>query len=189
MSYYPSEPPTTLPDTPKPIKQLQEIYQRFIDTVTPYPIPRWTFTGCMFFLYCTRVFVIQGYHVISYILGIYLLNRLLGFISPKIDPETDPNGDILPTKSSEEFRPFMRRLPELKFWSSCTAAIVASVLCTGFPFLDIPVFWPILVMYFVALFYLTMKRQILHMIKYRYVPFTYGKPRHRSSASGANRKL
>ena len=30
-------------------------------------------------------------------------------------------------------------------------------------------------MYFVALFVLTMKRQIKHMIKYKYVPFSFGK--------------
>ncbi|VDO90165.1 unnamed protein product [Schistosoma mattheei] len=43
--------------------------------------------------------------------------------------------------------------------------------------MDIPVFWPILVMYFIMLFAIMMKKQIKHMIKYRYVPFTYGKPR------------
>ena len=40
---------------------------------------------------------------------------------------------------------------------------------------NIPVFWPILLMYFIALFFLTMKRQIKHMIKYKYVPFSFGK--------------
>ncbi|KRY20351.1 Protein RER1, partial [Trichinella patagoniensis] len=48
---------------------------------------------------------------------------------------------------------------------------------------DIPVFWPILVVYFIILFCLTMKRQIKHMIKYRYVPFSFGKPRHTGKAS------
>ena len=42
---------------------------------------------------------------------------------------------------------------------------------------NIPVFWPILLMYFIALFFLTMKRQIKHMIKYKYVPFSFGKTR------------
>merc|ERR1712018_654249 len=47
--------------------------------------------------------------------------------------------------------------------------------CTFFEALNIPVFWPILVMYFIILFTITMKRQIKHMIRYRYVPFTSGK--------------
>ena len=41
--------------------------------------------------------------------------------------------------------------------------------------LDVPVFWPILLCYWIVLFILTMKRQIMHMIKYKYVPFSTGK--------------
>ena len=41
-----------------------------------------------------------------------------------------------------------------------TRAIVISLICTFFPFLDIPVFWPILVVYFILLFTIMMKRQI-----------------------------
>lgn len=40
---------------------------------------------------------------------------------------------------------------------------------------DVPVFWPILLCYWLVLFVLTMKRQIMHMIKYKYVPFSFGK--------------
>ena len=40
---------------------------------------------------------------------------------------------------------------------------------------DVPVFWPILVLYFFALFFLTMKRQILHMRKHGYLPWSTGK--------------
>jgi len=40
---------------------------------------------------------------------------------------------------------------------------------------DVPVYWPILVMYFCVLFVLTMRRQLQHMIKYRYVPFDWGR--------------
>ncbi|CAI2724482.1 unnamed protein product [Schistosoma spindalis] len=121
-----------------------------------------------------------GYHVVTYVMGIFLLNRLIDFLSPKIVPETSTD-EVLPTKSSEEFRPFLRKLPELKFWNSCTICLFISIFCTFLSFLDVPVFWPILVMYFVLLFYVTMKRQISHMIKYRYLPFTYGKPRHQSN--------
>ena len=38
-----------------------------------------------------------------------------------------------------------------------------------------PVFWPILLMYWLVLLFVTMKRQIKHMIKYRYIPFSLGK--------------
>jgi hypothetical protein len=49
---------------------------------------------------------------------------------------------------------------------------------------NIPVFWPILLMYFFALFFLTMKRQIKHMIKYKYVPFSFGKTKYKSKDGG-----
>ena len=44
----------------------------------------------------------------------------LAFLSPKFDPaledEMDDEGPSLPTKADEEFKPFIRRLPEFKFW-------------------------------------------------------------------------
>lgn len=43
---------------------------------------------------------------------------------------------------------------------SCTRAIIIALICTFFDAFNIPVFWPILVMYFIILFVLTMKRQI-----------------------------
>ena len=46
---------------------------------------------------------------------------------------------------------------------------------TLFPIFDIPVFWPILLLYWLVLLFITMRRQIRHMIKYRYIPFSTGK--------------
>ena len=70
-------------------------------------------------------------------------------------------------------RPFARRLPEFKFWLSCTKAVLISLLLSFFSIFDVPVFWPILVLYFFVLFYVTMK--ITHMIKHKYVPWSFGK--------------
>lgn len=54
-------------------------------------------------------------------------------------------------------------------------SIVLGFTATFFAAFDIPVFWPILVMYWCVLFFVTMKKQILHMMKHRYVPFSWGK--------------
>lgn len=54
----------------------------------------------------------------------------------------------------------MRRLPEFKFWHSVMNSTMIAIFMTCFDALDIPVFWPILVLYFVTLFCVTMKRQI-----------------------------
>ena len=39
-------------------------------------------------------------------------------------------------------------------------AVFIGMICTFFEALNVPVFWPILVMYFIILFTITMKRQI-----------------------------
>ncbi len=39
---------------------------------------------------------------------------------------------------------------------------------TFFSVFDVPVFWPILLLYWLVLVFVTMKRQIRHMIKHRY---------------------
>jgi Rer1 family len=61
------------------------------------------------------------------------------------------------------------------FRYAITKALCIAFMMTFFSVFDVPVFWPILLCYWVVLFVLTMKRQILHMIKYKYVPFNLGK--------------
>jgi hypothetical protein len=102
---------------------------------------------------------------VAYSLGIYLLNLFLAFLQPKFDPSNeiidnemeDGAAGGLPTKQDEEFRPFIRRLPEFKFWYSATRAIVIGFACTFFSIFDVPVFWPVLVVYWLILFTLTSK--------------------------------
>jgi hypothetical protein len=97
---------------------------------------------------------------VAYALGIYLLNLFLAFLQPKFDPsndalDNDMEDGALPTKKDEEFRPFIRRLPEFKFWHSATRAVAISFLCSWFEVFNVPVFWPVLVMYWFMLFILT----------------------------------
>lgn len=66
-------------------------------------------------------------------------------------------GETLPTKQDEEFRPFVRRLPEFKFWVAATRAVAIGFFCTFFEMFNIPVFWPVLVVYWIILFSLTSK--------------------------------
>lgn len=61
--------------------------------------------------------------------AIYLLNLLLAFLQPKFDPSlqddlladeleggAEDTGAELPSQRDDEFRPFVRRLPEWQFW-------------------------------------------------------------------------
>jgi len=155
-------------------------YQYLLDKSSTHVMPRWAGFFVLLFIYWIRVYALGAFYIVTYGLGIYLLNQLIGFISPQFDPdmaEGDDLGGGLPTRDTEEYRPFARRLPEFKFWHSCTRAVVISFSLTFFGFVDIPVFWPILLMYFCVLFFVTMKRQIEHMIKYKYLPFSWGKPK------------
>lgn len=58
---------------------------------------------------------------------------------------------------------------------SFTKAFCIAFVMTFFSMFDVPVFWPILLCYWIVLFVLTMRRQIAHMIKYKYIPFNIGK--------------
>ncbi|CAG8512103.1 10826_t:CDS:2 [Diversispora eburnea] len=155
---------------------LDRRYQKFLDEATPYTVQRWLSTTFLLALFMFRIFLVQGFYIVTYALGIYLLNLFLAFLQPKFDPSlemdiaesnAEEEGPSLPTKADEEFRPFIRRLPEFKFWYSSTKAITISMICTFFSMFDVPVFWPILLIYFSILFAITMKRQIKHMIKYK----------------------
>ena len=138
----------------------------------------------------------QGWYIICYALGIYLLNLFLLFLQPKFDPSLEQeiqsqdieegNTDAGEGSSSshdngsnsDEFRPFIRRLPEFKFWYNAIRATTLGFVATWFEIFDVPVFWPILLIYFIVLFTLTMRRQIQHMIKYKYLPFDLGKAKY-----------
>jgi len=161
-------------------------YQQHLDRITPFVLYRWLSTAgvlCLFFL---RIVFAQGWYIVCYAHAIYLLNLLLAFLQPRFDPslqediladEVEGGGEemALPSSRDDEFRPFVRRLPEWQFWLSSTRATVIALFCTFSSAFDVPVYWPILVLYFCVLFVLTMRRQIQHMVKYKYIPFDLGR--------------
>ncbi|XP_063878661.1 protein RER1-like isoform X2 [Scylla paramamosain] len=171
-----------------PVGFVVQLYQHYLDKWTPHTASRWAFTLALIFGFMVRIMLRQGWYIVCYALGIYHLNLFLAFLTPKIDPafsHDDDDGPGLPTKANEEFRPFMRRLPEFKFWYSVTKSTLVAFFCTFFQVFNVPVFWPILVMYFITLFCITMKRQIKHMIKYKYLPFSLGKPRYQTQENSS----
>ncbi|KAL4440327.1 hypothetical protein ABPG75_003328 [Micractinium tetrahymenae] len=158
---------------PNPLQPLARRLQVLLDKSTPHTLYRWLGLVAVLLLYAVRVYLLKGFYIVTYALGIYNLNLLLGFLSPQANPELE--GPTLPSKADEEFRPFVRRLPEFKFWWSSLKALLMGFTATFFPMFGVPVFWPILLLYWFILFFVTMKRQIMHMIKYRYIPFSLGK--------------
>lgn len=101
------------------IYDASRLYQYYLDKTTPLSVYRWIGTFVLVVIYALRVYSVQGFYIVSYGLGIYILNLLIGFLSPLADPEMGgggSDGPLLPTKGSDEFKPFIRRLPEFKFW-------------------------------------------------------------------------
>uniref|UniRef100_A0A3B3SNU8 Protein RER1 n=1 Tax=Paramormyrops kingsleyae TaxID=1676925 RepID=A0A3B3SNU8_9TELE len=151
--------------------RLGQIYQSWLDKSTPFSAMRWIFTILLIVIYMIRVYLLQGWYIVTYALGIYHLNLFIAFLSPKVDPslleDTAPSFGVKHHSA----------LPVHRY--SATKGVVIAMVCTFFDAFNVPVFWPILVIYFIMLFCITMKRQIKHMIKYRYLPLTHGKRTYR----------
>merc|ERR1712000_238307 len=127
-------------------------HQRVLDDAVPHVGLRWIILVLCLGAYVMRIYHVvmyrpdtHGYHIVTYALGIYLLNLFVTFLQPRFDPalaekEAAENDDCsLPLKANEEFKPFIRRLPEFKFWVSAQRATVVCFTCTFFKVFDVPV--------------------------------------------------
>jgi len=163
----------------KNIFEKMEIYYNQIkDKIIIYKAERWGAVAILAIIYFIRIFRKQGYYALTYCIGIHFLNSFIGFISPLEDPEEGNLNDgdsFLPQKKNEEFRPFQRKVKEYSFWSVMFWTFIVAIPMTFFEAFNIPVFWPLLLVYFLMIFFLIMRRQIKHMIKYNYLPWDSGK--------------
>ena len=173
---------TEKPLSEKTLLEKISIYYNIInDKIIIFPLERWLVTAILLLIYIIRVVLTRGYACLTYCIGIHFLNSFIGFISPLEDPEEfDLNKDdsFLPHKNNEEYKPFYRKVKEFTFWNRVSITLIVSIFLTFFKGFDIPVFWPLLLVYFFLIFGLVMKRQIQHMIKYHYLPWDYAKTRY-----------
>lgn len=86
------------------------------DFLAPLIAPRWAFTATLFVLYLLRLWLHGGFYIVTYALGIYMLNLTVIFLMPQLEMEEEESEGLLPTRADDEFRPFMRKLPEFRFW-------------------------------------------------------------------------
>jgi hypothetical protein len=61
-------------------------YQYLMDKSSPLVMYRWIAFVVSFLCYGARVYSINGFFIVTYGLGIYLLNQLIGFLSPQVCP-------------------------------------------------------------------------------------------------------
>ena len=153
-------------------------HNKIKDQLIVYRNWRWGLVFILGIIYLIRIYTTKGYYALTYCIGIHLLNSFIGFISPLEDPEDEilsNNDSYLPQKKTEEFRPFQRKVKEYSFWSLMFWTFMISIPMTYFEAFNVPVFWPLLLAYFVFIFFLIMGRQIKHMMKYHYLPWDSGK--------------
>jgi len=158
------------PDLPNPCAWPTRVLQQVSDRLVPWRWCRWIALSIFVGALTARVVLIERQFFVAYVLAIYIFQQFLLFISPAIDDD-----ELHTMESGGEFRPFVRALSEFLLWQRSFCSTGAALLATFADFLDVDVDGHALVMYFVLLFFYTMRQQIQHMIKYRYVPWSGSK--------------
>ena len=59
-------------------------WQYILDKSSPQIALRWSLMAAATFAYALRVYLLNGWYIVTYGLGIYLLNQLIGFLSPQV---------------------------------------------------------------------------------------------------------
>ena len=78
---------------------------------------------------------------------------------------------------------------EFKFWVKSAKSLIVAFSMTFFPVFDVPVFWPHIIDVFHHVVHdQTMKQQLRHMIKHKYVPFSWGKQTYGKGGGGGKEK-
>uniref|UniRef100_A0A7S1QI52 Protein RER1 n=2 Tax=Neobodo designis TaxID=312471 RepID=A0A7S1QI52_NEODS len=162
------------------VRPAQITFQKLLDRSVPHTLGRWIGFACLLLLYILRVALHGGFYVVTYGMCVHLLYLLVLFLTP-LDAPADDDADadaVLASKAGDEFKPYVPKVQEFKVWYGMMRVVCIAFACTLFEVLDIPVFWPILLIYFVGLFMAQMSARIKHMIKFKYVPWDRKKPRY-----------
>ena len=61
-----------------------------MDKSTVHLYARWAVFATALLVYIVRVFYLQAFYIVTYGLGIYLLNLFIGFLSPQVNPQQPP---------------------------------------------------------------------------------------------------
>lgn len=154
---------------------LEAINQLVKDKLAGEVQMRWTIFGAVAFMYVLRVLIKQTHHIITYAVGIYMIQGFILFATPKMKNTEDPFETLTEEQIQEEQRnfdgPFIRNLSEYDFWAFYMKVVVISFILTFFSFLDIPVFAPLLVLYFVIMVLATLVKLTQHQKMYQYNPW------------------
>lgn len=73
-------------DAQKPgfFETMGQRWQYLMDKLSPQVLLRWFIFCFLFALYVLRVYLVNGWYIVTYGLGIYILNQLIGFLTPQV---------------------------------------------------------------------------------------------------------
>lgn len=160
--------------------QLAIIFKVFTNSLNKtilYKRQRWLFFYFALVVFLLRMLLLQGYYAIAYLLAFTYLQNLILYLTPQEIPTIDEEGEedvfdipnsLSLSQNSEDSKPIIRKLSEFHLWKKLTLFTLIAVLSTFFEFLDLPVFWPLLLFYFVFASLNVGVRQYKHMKKYGY---------------------
>lgn len=148
---------------------IERNFRIYMDKIVPFTAPRWGGFGLLVFLFLLRVFLAGGYYVICYGVFIHILYLTVLVITPRADMEEKL--DAMIPEHQREKPVFVPKVGEFTVWKQMTRVVLIGFVLSMMPFLDLPVYVPVLVLYFFALVGIQVGTRVQHMIKYKYVPW------------------
>ena len=104
--------------------QLAAEFNRRLQTVLDRSVPhikeRWGVWCAVAFVYLIRISFLHGWYIVTYGLGIYNLNLVIGFLSPQVDPATE--GPPSPPRVTRSSSPSSADSPSLSFGTAASRA-------------------------------------------------------------------
>ena len=142
----------------KHLKNLLKSYSKFLtkfekwfNSWFPYSVFLYLLTFNLVILFWYRIISQQAWFILAYALAIYHLTLIIRFLTPKNQDCHDLNNDSV--NLSE-----LRALSLSKLWFLSTLSTSIALIGTLFDSLDIPVFGPVLIVYFVILLAISCRR-------------------------------
>lgn len=150
-----------------------------IDKLAVHRRMRWGAFALVFTAFSYRMVSLDGYYAAMYLLGFYIIQNLIQYITPSELPtiqEEEEMGaavydipeSVTVNRSDDNSKPILRKLGEFKLWKKIFLAASICFLATFVEALDVPVFWPILLFYFLFVLVSVVARQYQHMRRYGY---------------------
>eukprot|EP00835_Amoeboradix_gromovi_P000787 NODE_29_length_33183_cov_0.333666.p21 type:complete len:166 gc:universal NODE_29_length_33183_cov_0.333666:915-1412(+) len=159
--------------------------KRKLSQIEEYRYQRWLMFFALEGLLILRMIMKRGFSVLGYIQGLTILN--LFFESIYSSTNTEAEDDVIneiplhtikdieapPSPLIEQNSADISLSGDVKLWFWCMVIVLVSLVCTFIDVLDIPVYWQLLLVYFLLLFTITMREPLWIMITKNYTPMNH----------------